>query len=136
MDAPQTHRLFFGEVSAERVRIAVASRGRQVTAFQPILRVAITPQDPGSQLDVTFRPHPQTRTLSGLFAVAGFTLIGAAIPALLQGMMVGWVALVLGILLMIFPPIRARISFRDDTQRAVAALARAVPLQPSPGAGL
>ena len=80
MAAPETERPFFGRVDAEKIRFARASRGGQVTPFQPIVLATISAVDGGSVLAVKLRPHREARSLSGLFTLAGFTLLGAAAP--------------------------------------------------------
>lgn len=130
MAAPETDRPFFGQMDIERPRIAVASRGQEVTAFQPILRLTLTPTAAGSEISVRMRPHPESRSFAGLFAVFGGTLIVAALPALLQGEPMALIGALVGTVGIFFPPLRARISFQSDRDRALAALAEALPLSP------
>ena len=129
MASPETERPFFGRVDPEKIRIARASRGGQVTPFQPIVLVTISEAGDGSVMAVKMRPHREAHSLAGLFTLAGFTLIGASVPALLSGDPLGMVAAAVGIIFMIFPTWRARLSFRTDRDDAVQALCAALPLE-------
>ncbi|MFT5685734.1 MAG: hypothetical protein ACI8RZ_006688 [Myxococcota bacterium] len=128
MESPQTTLPFFGLVSAEKIRIARASYGGPVTPYQPILLATLSAAGEGSLLELTLRPHRETKSLSGLFAVAGFVLLGASIPALLDAQALGVVAVVIGALFMVFPTWRARTCFRSDHQDALSTLCAALPL--------
>jgi hypothetical protein len=128
MAAPETSLPFFGLVSDEKIRIARATRGRQVTPFQPILLGTITAADDGSALTLQLRPHREARSLSGLFGVAGFVLIGAALPALLEARAMGVIGLLFGAAFMVFPTWRARTCFAADHRDALAALHESLPL--------
>ena len=128
MASPKTQLPFFGVVSAERIRIARATRGGQVTPYQPILLATIEPESGGSLLALTLRPHRETRSLSGLFTLAGFVLIGAALPAVFSGAPQGLIAVVVGVVFMVFPTWRARTCFRSDTANTLAALRAALPI--------
>ena len=129
MESPETDHPFFGRVDDEKIRIARASRGGQVTPFQPIALISISAAADGSVLEVKLRPHREARSLSGLFMLAGFTLLGAALPALLSGDILGVAAVVIGLIFMLFPKWRERLSFRADRDDAVQALCAALPLQ-------
>lgn len=129
MESPETDRAFFGVVRPERIRIARATRGRPVTPFQPILLITITDEQTGSLIDVTLRPHREARSLSGVFALAGFTLIGAALPAMLAAEPLSFVAAGAGAVFMVFPSWRARTGFRADLSDALDALLAALPVE-------
>ena len=130
MESPATERAFFGLVSAEKIRIARASRGRQVTPFQPILLIELSAEQTGSQLNITLRPHREARSLSGVFALAGFTLIGAALPAMLSLTPIAFLAAGVGLSFMWFPTWRAKTCFRTDLKDAMEALTEALPVEP------
>ena len=129
MESPETDHPFFGRVDDEKIRIARASRRGQVTPFQPIVLIAVSATADGSRLEVKLRPHREAVSLSGLFMIAGLTMIGAAIPALLSGDSLGVIAIFIGLIFMIFPKWRERLSFRTDRDDAVQALCAALPLQ-------
>ena len=112
------------------MRIVLASRGQETTPFQPLLLLTLSPEGTGSRVALTLRPHRESGTLSGLFALFGGLLILAALPALLQGQPVALAALLVGVAGVLFPPLRARISFRADRDRALAALEAHLPLTP------
>ncbi|MEL6349056.1 MAG: hypothetical protein AAFV53_38485 [Myxococcota bacterium] len=133
MDAPKTDRPFFGQIE-ERIRFAVASRGNEVTAFQPILRLTIEPDadNAGSVVQVRLRPHGESRSFAGLFAVFGGTIAIAALPALFNGEPIALIGVIVGLLGIFFPPLRARLSFQADRDRALDALTSHLPLTAHP----
>ena len=128
MQSPRTDHPFFGLVNDEKIRIARASRGRQVTPFQPILLGTITAAGSGSTLELKMRPHREARSLSGVFTLAGFVLIGASLPAILSGVLLGGFGALLGASFMVFPTWRARTCFRTDHLDAIEALCAVLPL--------
>ena len=128
MESPQTDRPFFGRVDDEKIRFARASRGGQVTPFQPIVLATISAADGGRVMEVKMRPHREARSLSGLFTLTGFALLCASAPALYGGETVALVAVVLGVTFMIFPRWRAKMSFRSDRDDAVEALCASLSL--------
>ncbi len=128
MESPETALPFFGLVSAEKIRIARASRGGHVTPFQPILLGTISAAPGGSLLELKLRPHRETKSLSGLFALTGFVMLGSSIPAILDSQVLGGVGAALGALFMVFPTWRARTCFATDKRDALEALCAALPL--------
>lgn len=128
MESPETPLPFFGLVSEEKIRIARASRGGQVTPFQPILLGTITAASDGSLLTLKLRPHRETKSLSGLFTLTGFIMLGSSIPAILNGQLLGVIGAVIGVLFMVFPTWRARTCFQTDQRDALDALCAALPL--------
>lgn len=131
MEAPDTPLPFFGLVEPGRIRIALSTRGRdrQVTPFQPILLVTVSGAPQGSAVEVTLRPHREASSFAGLFAIIGGMVILAAIPAALSGAPVALVGMLVGAFGLVFPSIRARVSFNADRDLALAMLAEHLPLQ-------
>ena len=129
MQPPKTEKPFFGEASEQRIRFALVTFGKEVTHFQPIVRLQITPDETGSAIQVALRPHPKAKTFASLFGLGGLLLLSAAIPALLQGEMVGLIAVGFGLLCIGFPNLRARISFDSDCEQTLQALDRALPIK-------
>lgn len=133
MEAPETALPFFGLVSEGRIRLAVSSRGREVTPFQPILLLNVTdPDDGGSLVEVTLRPHREASSLAGLYAGLGVLIILAAIPASLTGDVTALLAMGVGLAALLFPRYRAHVSFAADRDQALAMLSEELSLTAAP----
>lgn len=130
MEAPETALPFFGLVQPDRIRLALSSRGQQVTPFQPILLVKLAEAAEGSRVEVTLRPHKEARSFAGLFALIGGMVILAAIPAALSGEPAALLGMLIGAAGLVFPTFRAHASFRSDRDLALAALTEQLPLTP------
>lgn len=129
METPKTEHPLFGLVSEQRIRLAVSSRGKEVTPFQPILIMTLDADEEtgGSRLQVKLRPHKQARSFAGLFAIIGALIIVAAIPAAWGGDPFALLGLLVGGAGLFFPQYRAQTCFQIDRDRALETLHTVLP---------
>lgn len=125
METPVTPLQWFGEVSSERLRMTAMPAGSDVTPFQPILRGELESLADGTRLSLRLEPHPGQHTWSLPFGLAGVMLAfwgGVLLSSAISGL--GIAALLFGLALAFFPPMRARLSFERDCARELARLQR------------
>ena len=128
MQPPKTQKPFFGEASENRIRLAIVTFGKEVTPFQPIIRLNVSPDAHGCTISLNLRPHPKSNAHASVFGLGGLLLICAAIPAILHGLPVGLLAIAFGILCIGFPTWRARLSFESDCRRTLTVLEETLPI--------
>ncbi len=134
LQSPATKLPFHGRIENDTLAITLATRGHQMTPFQPILDGTICATHTGSQLDLTLRLPPGVPTLERAGKIAAALFVAAALPGLFSGVYTAGLLLPFAALCWIFPSLRARYSFAGDCRRSLAALAEAIPqLEPEAG---
>ena len=128
--APDTDRPFFGRVTADRIRVALVHRGIDTSPFQPIVTVELLADGGGSRVELELAPHPNARTLGGVFALGAVLLLGASALQLTAQPVVAVTGVVFAGVLGGFPHLRARHGFRRDAEQVVQALVSLLELEP------
>ena len=116
--APKSEMPFFGMVG-EKLQIAELRYTNNLTPYQPLLTMDYTPTDSGGCVDIQLAPHPEMMDLGILYNIAGLILIGATIPMMSIKPQLSVIAGIFGILLLIYPALRARISFDEACSSAI-----------------
>jgi len=128
--APDTDRMLFGRVTAARIRVALVHRGIDTSPFQPIVSVGLVADGEGSRVELELAPHPNARTLGGVFALGAVLLLGASLLQLVAQPVVALTGVVFAMVLGGFPHLRARHGFRRDAEAVVQALGSLLELEP------
>ena len=124
--APKSEMPFFGMVG-EKLQIAELRYTNNLTPYQPLLTMNYTPKDSGGTVEVQLAPHPEMMDLGVLYNIAGVILIGSTIPMMSIKPQLSLIAGIFGILLLIYPALRARVSFDEACASAITNL-KALPL--------
>ena len=121
--APKSDLPFFGMVG-DKLQIAELRYTHNLTPYQPLLTMQYTPEDSGGRVEVQLTPHPEMMDLGVLYNIAGVILIGSTIPMMSIKPQLSVIAGVFGILLLIYPSFRARVSFDEACASATQNLER------------
>lgn len=127
LQSPVTSLPFHGRVHPGDVALTLATRGRQMTPFQPVAKGSIQARETGAQLDLTLRLPAGVSTLERAGKILAGVLVVAAAPGLYAGVLMAWLLLPFAVLCWFFPGLRARYSFAEDCQRTREALQKALP---------
>ena len=120
--APKSDMPFFGMVG-KKLQIAELRYTNNLTPYQPLLTMEYTPTDLGGNVEVKMEPHPEMMDLGILYNIAGMILIGSTIPMMNIKPQLSVIAGIFGILLLIYPALRARVSFDEACASAIKNLA-------------
>jgi len=127
LQSPDTSLPFHGRVEPRDVALTLATRGRQMTPFQPIAKGSIQAGETGAQLDLTLRLPAGVSTLEQAGKILAGVLLLAAAPGLYAGVLLAWLVLPFAALCWFFPGLRARTAFAEDCRRTCEALQTALP---------
>ena len=115
--APKSTKPFFGIVE-DTIQIAEVRYTRNLTPYQPILSISYEQEDVGGTINVQLSPHPEMMDLGILYNIAGFLLIVSTVPILSVKPQLSVISCFFGVLLLVYPAIRARISFDEACSSA------------------
>lgn len=119
---PDSDRLLFGRVGADRIRVALIPRGVDISPFQPIVGVGLESSGDGTAVTLELAPHPGARTFGGIFAFGALLLFIAAAVQFSGAPGVAALAASFALVLAVFPHVRARRGFQDGADRVTATL--------------
>ena len=119
--APKSEQPFFGMVGS-LLQIAELRYTHNLTPYQPILNMEYIPKDTGGVVEVLLAPHPKMMDLGILYNIAGVLLIGSIVPMMSVKPQLSFIAGIFGILLLIYPALRARVSFDEACTSAIRSL--------------
>jgi hypothetical protein len=116
--APKSEKKFFGQC-IEEIRIAELRYKRNLTPYQPILRITLHNHDEGCEIFLHCAPHPKMFEFGLLYNIAGVLLLLGTIPMIVQRPEMAAISGFFGLLLLVYPRFRARISFDEACSSAV-----------------
>lgn len=117
LEMPKTEKPLIGKVSDREIVIAQTLDPIDISPYQPLVTVVIH----DSNLDLTFRPHPDVYLLSPVEWLGGIVCIVSGAVGLLQNPL-AVLAIFLGIAIVAFPRYRAQWNFERELKRAKSAL--------------
>ncbi|MEC7988299.1 MAG: hypothetical protein VX278_24240 [Myxococcota bacterium] len=109
---PKSEAPFFG-MQEETIRIAELRYQKDLTPYQPIIKIQLTPRESGCTVSLSLAPHPKLFDLGWLYNATGILLLITSIPLFSQRLEAGLGALFFAFLLMVYPNMRAKISFEE-----------------------
>ena len=121
--APKSDMPFFGMVG-EKLQIAELRYTNNLTPYQPLLTMQYSQN---GAVEVVLAPHPEMMDLGVLYNIAGIILLGSTIPMMSIKPQLSLISGIFGVLLLIYPAIRARVSFDEACASAITNL-KALPL--------
>ena len=119
--APKSALPFFGLMEDE-IHIAELRYTHNLTPYQPILTMTFTPVVSGGIVDVRLAPHTNMMDLGILYNIAGLILIGSIVPMMSEKPQLSLIAGFFGLLLLVYPSLRARVSFDEACSSALSNL--------------
>lgn len=127
---PESELPLFGWVRDDRIRVAMIPRGVDLTPFQPIVGLQLSPAAEGTEVRMELAPHPGARTFGGIFAFGAVLLLIAAGVQFSGSPGVALLAALFAVVLALFPHVRARRGFGADADRVTEALDALLELEP------
>ena len=127
LQAPDSDKLFFG-ILTEKIQIAELRYNKDITPYQPLLHIVLREEGAGTRLDIHFAISSEFFDIAILYKIAGILLCLASIPLLFQQVYLALYALIFGLLLVIYPILRSRMTFAETCASAEQKL-RSLPLE-------
>lgn len=127
LQSPDTPLPFHGQVEQASFALTLATRGQQMTPFQPIVHGRVHAASQGSELTLDLRLPKGVATLEWAGKLFAALLILAAAPGLATGTYAAALLLPFAALSWVFPGLRARYSFAHDCRRTLDTFEQAVP---------
>lgn len=119
--APKSKHPLFGMI-AEQIQIAELRYTHNLTPYQPIMTIQYETVQNGGKVHIQLAPHPEMMDLGVLYNIAGVVLLASTIPMMSIKPQLSMISAIFGILLLIYPALRARVSFDEACASALAAL--------------
>lgn len=121
LQAPYTELPFWGKVQDDMIRMVQNIPSEKISPYQPIIQLQLQEKEQGTEIFVLLRPHKQA-SMFAIFELIGAVLcITAGLLAISQSPL-GGVTIVFGILLALFPWLRARRLFAFEKNRCLHGL--------------
>ena len=121
--APKSERPLFG-VIAHKVQIAELRYTHNLTPYQPIMTMQYEAVQNGGKVHIQLAPHPEMMDLGILYNIAGIVLLASTIPMMSIKPQLSVISAIFGVLLLVYPALRARISFDEACLSALFALSQ------------
>ena len=118
LQAPDTTQKFFGQLEP-KIKIAQVRYTQNITPYQPILRLEVEENNHETQIRVHCQKHPEMFELGVLYNIAGIFLLFATMQIMSIRPDMALLAGIFGVALLIYPSLRAKVSFNEATKSAI-----------------
>ena len=125
LKAPQSERTFYG-ILDDSVQLAELRYDKNLTPYQPIVRIGFEKDSP-TRVVLTATLPKKMYELGWIYNIAGGLLVLSSLPLYLSKISIGITATFFGAMLLIYPKLRAKISF-DEATDSVFTKIKALPL--------
>ena len=130
LQAPNREEPFFGMISEdwkEEFSIVELRYKQNLTPYQPVLHVQLEEREEGTRIQIRCAKHKDMFELGFLYNIAGFLLLLGTIPIYSIRPNMAFFSLFFGIILLVYPKLRAQISLSEATTSAMNSF-RSLPL--------
>jgi len=123
LQAPKSEKPFFGKIEddwQQKIELAELRYTRNLTPYQPIMYIELKENDQGTDIAIRCDKHPDMFELGFLYNLAGILLMLGTIPIYSVRPEISLLSAFFGVILLIYPRLRAKISYEEATESAMS----------------